>query len=98
MTTIKKLELRGKRWLERTNGNTYFSAVALYNGAEIARIDFAYGYGDQWFSDLCRLIVVDGIAIGDRQNPYDFLRQLENSGIAVFHYVHNVSRKKDLQL
>jgi hypothetical protein len=98
MTTIKKLELRGKRWLERTNGNTYYSAVAIYNGQEIARIGFAYGYGDQWLYDLCRLIVVDGIAIGDMK-PWQFIEYLEHeNGIAVFTAVENVKRKKDLQL
>jgi hypothetical protein len=98
MTTIKKLELRGKRWFERTNGNTYYSAVAIYNGQEIARIDYAYGYGDQWLFDLCRLIVVDAIAIGDMK-PWQFIDFLEQeNGIAVFTAVENVKRKKDLQL
>jgi hypothetical protein len=37
---VNKLELLGRKWFERTNGNTYFSAIALHNGLEVARIDF----------------------------------------------------------
>ena len=99
MTTIKKLELRGKRWLERTNGKTYYSAVAIYNGQEIARIDFAYGYGDQWLYEICKAVKCNDFAMAEGNHPTVWLRSLERDhGVATFYSVSDVNRKKDLQL
>lgn len=94
--TIKKLELIGKRWLDRINGNTYFSAVAIYNGEVIKKIDFAYGYGDQWLAEITTDLVVGQYQRGDRQPYWQFINEMEKNGIAVFTACHDVKRKKDL--
>lgn len=91
-----KLELIGKRWLDRLNGNTYFSAVAIFNGEAIKKIDFSYGYGDQWLAELTRDLVVGQYQRGDTQQHWQFINQLEEYGIAVFTACHDVKRKKDL--
>lgn len=93
---VKKLELLGRKWFERTNGNTYFSAIALYNGQEIARIDFEYGYGDQWLYEITKQVVIDQLQRGDLQ-PWQFIDLLESHDIAVFKSCENVTRKKDLK-
>ena len=93
---VNKLELLGRKWFERTNGNTYFSAIALHNGEEIARIDFEYGYGEQWLSEITKLCVVDQLTRGDCQ-PWQYIDQLEAKGIAVFKSCEQVTRKKDLK-
>lgn len=93
---VKKLELLGRKWFERTNGNTYFSAIALYNGQEIARIDFEYGYEDQWLYEITKQVVIDQLQRGDLQ-PWQFINLLESQDIAVFKACENVKRKKDLK-
>jgi hypothetical protein len=34
-----------RRWRDRINGNSYFSARCYADGKEIARLPFQYGYG-----------------------------------------------------
>lgn len=95
-SAVKKLELLGRRWFDAKNGNTYFSAVALYNGDEIARIDYEYGYGDHWLDAITKNLVVNQLQRGENQVPWRFIEQLEQNGIAVFQSVQDVKRKKEL--
>jgi hypothetical protein len=37
-----------RRWFDRVNGNTYFSAVGLINGIQVVEIPFEYGYGNHY--------------------------------------------------
>lgn len=40
--------IEGRRWFERTNGNTYHSSTVYVNNEQVGRVDFAYGYGDMY--------------------------------------------------
>lgn len=93
---VNKLELYGRKWFDRVNGSTYFSAIAYHNGLEIGRIDFDYGYGDQWLYEITKILVVDQLQRGDLQ-PWQYIDLLENNGVAVFHTCENVTRKRDLK-
>lgn len=54
--TVKKPKLKksdvvtieGRRWFEKTNGNTYHSCDLIVNNEVIDRVSFTYGYGDQY--------------------------------------------------
>jgi hypothetical protein len=94
---VNKLELLGRKWFERTNGNTYFSAIALHNGSEVARIDFEYGYGDQWLYEITKAIQSQAIDARQDQQPWQYIDTLESQGIAVFTSCEDVKRKKDLK-
>lgn len=94
---VNKVEFLGRNWFDRVNGNTYFSAIALHNGNEIARIDFDYGYGDQWLYEITKLVIVNQLQRGEKQQPWQFIDQLEENGIAVFTNCEKVSRKRDLK-
>jgi hypothetical protein len=94
---VNKLELLGRKWFERTNGNTYFSAIALYNGAEVARIDFEYGYGEQWLYEITKAIQSQAIEARQDQQPWQYIDKLESQGIAVFTNCEDIKRKKDLK-
>jgi hypothetical protein len=93
---VNKLELLGRKWFERTNGNTYFSSVALHNGVEVARIDFEYGYGDQWLYEITKAIKTEGFEPRKDQQPWQYIDSLESQGVAVFTNCEQVTRKKDL--
>lgn len=82
-----------KRWFDRKNGNTYFSAVGIVDGETKARIEFDYGYGDAYlwsvFSELNRL----GITDSGNTPPSLYCRE---NGINLVIHVSEVSRKRDL--
>lgn len=94
---VNKLELLGRKWFERRNGNTYFSAVALHNGLEIARIDFEYGYGDQWLYEISKAIKTSCFEARQSDQPWQYIDKLELQGIAVFTNCEQVTRKRDLK-
>lgn len=105
MAQVQKLELSGRRWFDRRNGNTYFSASAVLNGEEIASVACDYGYGDHWLDRICdevdraEVITVkrETYANGLKEVPWQWLQRIEaEAGIAVFTNCVDVQRKKDL--
>lgn len=68
----------------------------MLDGVTLKRIEFEYGYGDQWLYEITKGIVVDQYVIGDNQVPWKFLEDLKSNGIAVVKNVKDVKRKKDL--
>jgi hypothetical protein len=94
---VNKLELLGRKWFDRVNGNTYFSAVALHNGLEIARIDFEYGYADQWLYEITKAIKTTCFEARQDQQPWQYIDKLESQGIAVFKSCEQVTAKKRLK-
>lgn len=48
MDNIKTLHIEGRRWFQRTYGNTYHSVRIWIDGKQIVYIPFSYGYGEQW--------------------------------------------------
>lgn len=40
--------IEGRRWFERTNGNTYHSVNVYVNNELVGREPFAYGYGEMY--------------------------------------------------
>ena len=94
---VNKVEFLGRKWFDKVNGNTYFSAISLHNRKEIARIDFEYGYGDYWLYEITKRAIVDQYQCGENQQPWQFINQLESNGIAVFTNCEKVTRKRDLK-
>lgn len=94
---VNKLELLGRKWSDRVYGNTYFSAIALYNGEEVARIDFEYGYGDQWLYEITKVIKTSCFEARQDQQPWRYIDDLESQGIAVFKSCEQVTARKRLK-
>lgn len=97
METIKTIQITGRKWFQRSYGNTYYSAVAHINGVKVAEIDFAYGYGDQYLQDMITLLESKGLIPakpGHKANTWH-LRDLCVPGGFTYHAV-DVPRKKDL--
>jgi hypothetical protein len=42
------LTILGRRWFDRTGGNTYHTTVAYADGELVGKSPMTYGYGDQW--------------------------------------------------
>ncbi len=87
----------GRRWFEKTNGNTYHSAEIYVNGEFVHKIDFTYGYGDQYMYNAWTWLKKNGYINGkystDQSSPRIWC---EHHGVKFAYTVADVKRKKDL--
>lgn len=97
---IKSIVIIGRRWFHRGSGNTYHSFTALDDGKEVARENFAYGYGNQyeWNAQcaLDRAGLLPGLKRFDNGSTESMYTYCERNGIAYHSQVVDVQRKKDL--
>lgn len=105
MAQVQKLELTGKRWFDRKNGNTYFSALAVLDDVEVAAIACEYGYDEQWLYEICDKLDQSGVIPvkrevfknGSKEVPWQWLQRIEKeTGVVIFRNCIDVKRKKDL--
>ena len=92
---VRSITVVGRRWFQATYGNTYHSAEVLVNGECIHKIDFAYGYGNQYEWNACRWLAENGFLPGVEQHE-SLWRYCERLGIAYSASVTDVARKRDL--
>lgn len=68
-TTIKTLDIQGKEWFDKVNGNSYWSAQVTINfGMEDEKtvyVPFQYGYGRTFEYEAMRQLQMDGILSND---------------------------------
>ena len=99
---IQSITITGRKWFERTNGNTYHSAEAVIDGEMVGRVDYAYGYGDQWEQSAVDLLQASGklpepLTCYQSTRSNEPLRQYcERLGIKLYRHVSDVARKRDL--
>lgn len=101
MKKIESLEIYGKRWFQKSCGNTYHS-VTVYVNDEVLRCDFTYGYGSQYLQTACDLLINAGYEVqtyyndGTKKDAYCSLLDIIRTGDDFFDKVVDVKRKKDL--
>lgn len=105
-TRPKTITIIGRRWFERTNGNTYHSATVYADSQLIGRVPFTYGYGNHYSSGTAYTIIQDAIVDGvltldaPKQGHHGsreaLWRWAERVGVQVVDEVTDVKRKKDL--
>jgi len=84
----------GRRWFERTNGNTYHSSEIYVNNVLVHKIPFTYGYGNQFEWNSWDWLKNNGyIKNADNGAPSIFCRE---NGIEYRASASDVKRKKDL--
>lgn len=90
----------GRRWFDRVNGNTYFSAVGIVNGLQVVNIDFEYGYGnhyeDRIFSKLIGAGYCPDVEKYSNGGKEAFWNYCDRKGIIKYVTHSDVNRKKDL--
>ncbi len=90
----RSITIIGRRWFERTNGNTYFSAEIHVNGEMVHKIDFQYGYGSQYSAEAGRWLAENGYL---KMEPCEMLwSHCKDRKIQLIDSVTDVQRKKDL--
>ena len=98
---MQSLTIIGRRWFNRRCGNTYFSAYALVDGKPVGNIDYAYGYGGHYETEMFAKLERDGLlpfpvthhSHGTTEPAWVYC---QSHGIAYSTNVTDVQRKKDL--
>jgi hypothetical protein len=92
--SVQSIFVVGRRWFERTNGNTYHSAEIYVNNDLVHKIDFNYGYGNQFEWNAMLWLSKNGYLKGYKESsPSLYCR---DNGISYNSTVTDVKRKKDL--
>lgn len=94
------IHIEGRRWFQRTYGNTYHSVRIFRDGAEIAYLPFAYGYGNQFLQTAFDWLGHNGMpelleehGNGSRKHyGTQYLREVMGGTYSVI----DVERKRDL--
>ena len=94
MKNIERIEIIGKRWFDKVNGNTYFTAKVFINDELKLELPFQYGYEEHYihssFEELKKQNIID---IKDNAAPW---RYCEENNIKLITRAIDVNRKKDL--
>lgn len=98
-----RITIIGRRWFQRTYGNTYHSVSVIVDGTNIGRVPFMYGYGDQYIQTAFSILQDKGIypKTGERRNGFEvdysrFLDDMRNHRDRFTITVSDVARQKDL--
>ena len=97
---MKNIHIEGRRWFQKTYGNTYHSVRIFADGKQIAFIPFEYGYGDgflqtafTWLGNNGMPELLEENSNGSLKNyGTQYLREVMNGTYSVI----DVERKRDL--
>lgn len=95
MQPKNSITIVGRRWFQRTNGNTYHSAEAYYNGDLVGRVGFRYGYDSQW-EWTARDILQQAVKLPGIEKTESLWRYCERKSITLVQSCTDVKRKRDL--
>ena len=100
MKTQKSLHIEGRRWFQKTYGNTYHSVRIFIKGEQVAYLPFRYGYGEGFLQTAWEWLTANGFPeLGERNKNGSlknygtrYLREVLHGTYSVV----NVRRKLDL--
>lgn len=92
---MKNLIIIGRRWFDKTYGNTYHSAEICIDENTV-KIPFQYGYGDQYIYTAIDYLKKEKLIETDKTVSWQIFEELREQGIYVKTFVFDVNRKKDL--
>lgn len=86
----------GRRWFDRINGNTYFTAY-IYKGRDLLTvIPYQYGYGDQYRQAALDWFIQEGLYPAEEYPNTGSPKCWWEFNQENLFLVHDVKRKKDL--
>ena len=89
MKRIETLKIYGRRWFQKSYGNTYHTVTVIVNGEEM-KSGITYGYGNHYLQTAADML---------RNAGYDIPKDNGEAYAMMTRYEHNaedVKRKKDL--
>ena len=101
---IDQITIIGKRWFERSGGNTYHSCEVFVNGQSIGYKPFTYGYEEAYKQTALTILQEAGyfkhtgesLKSGANKDYYEFTMDMRENRNKYVISVSDVSRKKDL--
>jgi hypothetical protein len=87
--------IQGRRWFQRTYGNTYHSATMLIDGKPVLSTGIHYGYGDQYQETALAQAAKENL-IPERREGEPGWRWAERHGITLHSSAVDVARERDL--
>ncbi len=91
-TELKGLHIEGRRWFQRTWGNTYHSVRIFANGEQLTCLPYQYGYGDCFLQTAIDWLKAQGLIDHEAEYGTLYLRETLHGTYSVI----DVERKKDL--
>lgn len=91
MKTKKVTHIEGRRWFQRTYGNTYHSVKIHFDDGGCVLLDKTYGYGDHYLQRAVEWLQAAQHLPNENGAPSRLLRE---AGIS--YSVMDVAREKDL--
>ena len=100
----KNITIIGRKWFQRTYGNTYHSVEVYVDGELIEYDPFQYGYGEQYKQTAHDILMKHGLApktdirlpSGMGKDYHDFLTDMRENRDKYVISVTDVTRKGDL--
>jgi hypothetical protein len=101
MKKAKHIVIVGKRWFQRTYGNTYHSVSVEVDGEHLDYVPFAYGYDEGYLQTACQILQKHGYYPGDHVGSGDpgwsaFRNDMRENRSKFTIVCVDVDRKKDL--
>lgn len=93
---MKQLIITGRRWFQKSCGNTYHSAEIFVDGKQIEGVSYAYGYGNHYLTTALKKLQEQGFLKDMDESKKSLWRYCEDNGIDFYYNVSDVGRKKDL--
>ena len=98
---MKSLTIIGRKWFQRSYGNTYHTAEIIVNGISVVKTPLAYGYGDQYLESAAQWLEDHGDMPNRRHHKNGSAEPLwqyfrEDRGVAYTAVAIDVSRERDL--
>lgn len=92
MKNINTLRIYGRRWFQKSYGNTYHTVRVVVNDEEFIS-DITYGYGDHYKETARQLLKSKGYSVPEPLGFNSYLHDNDYQSTVV-----DVNRKKDLLL
>ena len=89
MEKIETLKIYGRRWFQKSYGNTYHTVTVIVNGEEM-KSGITYGYGNHYLQTAADMLRNAGYDIPENNSEaYAMMTKYEHEAV-------DVNRKKDL--
>lgn len=92
---MQSITVIGRRWFQKSYGNTYHTAEMLIDGTPAGKTCQHYGYGEQYLYTALDQLTAEG-KIPPREEGEPPWRWAQRLGITLHHSAVDVGREKDL--
>jgi len=96
---MQTITVIGKRWFQRTYGNTYNSVHILIDGKQVEYLPFGYGYGEYYLQRAASWLEANGYLTLEKYSSgitESLWQACERLGIECNYWAEDVSHKRDL--